>query len=86
MIIQETYIDEFGVRHENLIRTYSNAKKVIKQLETGIEYDEAIDILPIRFTYAETDKDVVFEVEPIEELEVEEGDEPILESEVVEDV
>lgn len=69
MIIQETYIDEFGVRHENLIRTYSNAKKVIKQLETGIEYDEAIDILPIRFTYAETDKDVYKENEIVEEME-----------------
>lgn len=79
MIIRETYIDENGVKHENLIRTYSNAKKVIKQLETGVEYNEAIDIVPVRYTYAETDKDIVVEVE--EEIE-----EEILESEVVEDV
>ena len=71
MIIQETYIDENGVRHENLIRTYSNAKKVIKQLETGVEYNEAIDIVPVRYTYAETDKDVVVEVDPELELEQE---------------
>ena len=81
MIIQETYIDENGVKHDNLIRTYSNAKKVIKQLETGAEYDEAIDILPVRFTYSETDKDIVVEVEPELELE-QEVEEEILENEV----
>lgn len=70
MIIQEIYIDESGVKHENLIRTYSNAKKVIKQIETGAEYDEAIDVVPVRFTYEETDKDIVIEVEPEEVFEV----------------
>lgn len=86
MIIQEVYVDKDGVKHEDLIRTYSNAKKVIKQLETGVEYNEAIDIVPVRYTYTETDKDIV-EIEEVEEepeleleQEVEEGDEPILES------
>lgn len=66
MIIQEVYVDKDGVKHEDLIRTYSNAKKVIKQLETGVEYNEAIDIVPVRFTYAETDKDIV-KIEEVEE-------------------
>lgn len=30
----------------------------IKQVETGVEYDEAVDILPCRYTYIITDKPV----------------------------
>lgn len=30
----------------------------IKQVETGAEYDEAVDILPCRYTYVVTDKRV----------------------------
>lgn len=44
-------------------RHYSNANKYILQVETGIEYAEAIDIMPCPFTYKETDK----EIEIIEE-------------------
>ena len=46
----------------NLYRTYSDENKVIRQIETGIEYDEAIDVADengnIRYTYEETDKDI----------------------------
>jgi hypothetical protein len=31
-------------------------KYYIKQVETGAEYDEAIDILPCRYTYVATKK------------------------------
>lgn len=67
MIKQETYIDESGIKHENLIHTFSDSGKVIRQVETGAEYDEAIDIIPVKYTYVETDKDVV--KEEIEEVE-----------------
>lgn len=40
-----------------LIRTYSDQNKYIIQVETGIEYAEAIDI-PNKFTYTESDKDL----------------------------
>lgn len=33
-------------------------KYYIKQVETGVEYDEAIDILPCRYTYVVTEKAV----------------------------
>ena len=69
MIKQEIYIDESGVEYENLIHTFSDSGKVIMQLETGIEYDEAIDCFPLRYTYVETDKDVYKKNEIVEETE-----------------
>lgn len=46
----------------DLYRTYSDADKYILQVETGIEYDEAIDVADengnIRYTYEETNQDI----------------------------
>lgn len=51
----------------DLYRTYSDKNKMIRQIETGIEYDEAIDVADengnIRYTYEETDKDIEREEE-----------------------
>ena len=48
-----------------LVKTYSTENKYIKQVETGLEYDEAVDIgvyqngyKPKNYTYVETDKDI----------------------------
>lgn len=38
-----------------LIRTYSDAGKRILQTETGLIYDEAIDTVPVRFSYQEVE-------------------------------
>lgn len=46
-------LDENG----NLIST----GKMIMQLQTGVEYDEAIDVENAPYTYIETDKDIVKE-------------------------
>lgn len=44
----------------NLIKHYAEdeqgVKYYIKQVETGVEYDEAVDILPCRYTYVATEK------------------------------
>lgn len=48
MIIEEL-IEEGRVKH------YSDAGMMIRQIETGILYEDAVDILPCRFTYEETD-------------------------------
>lgn len=46
----------------NLYKTYSDINKIIRQIETGNEYDEAIDVADengnIKYTYEETDKDI----------------------------
>ena len=46
----------------NLYKTYSDNNKIIRQIETGNEYEEAIDVADengnIKYTYEETDKDI----------------------------
>ena len=49
-----------------LVKTYSTENKYIRQVETGLEYTEAIDIgekvgedyKPSKYTYIETDKPI----------------------------
>ena len=54
MIIREHYKTRTdGVE---LYKTYSDAGYLIRQAETGAEYDEAIDVDGASYTYTETDK------------------------------
>lgn len=39
-----------------LIRHYSTEGFKIRQIETDVIYDEAIDVVPCRYTYEETDE------------------------------
>lgn len=64
MIIREFYKTRSdGV---NLYRVYSNSGYIIKQLETGNTYIEAVDIESSEYTYEETDelisKDEMYEM------------------------
>jgi hypothetical protein len=53
MIIKEFYRTRSdGI---NLYRHYSDKKYMLLQVETGIKYDEAIDIEDAPFSYEETD-------------------------------
>lgn len=54
MIVTENY----GTRHDGvrLIRTYSDASKMLLQNETGILYSDAVDAEDAPYTYTETDK------------------------------
>ena len=38
-----------------LYRTYSDTNHKLRQLETGVIYDEAIDVESAKYTYEETD-------------------------------
>lgn len=49
MIIEE-YIDE-GTR----VRHYSDSGVKILQVETGIVYEDAVDVVPCRYSYEETE-------------------------------
>lgn len=65
MIVTEFYMQrEDGV---NLYRTYSNSDMMIRQDQTGAEYDEAIDIENSGYTYTETTTPVENDV-PAEEI------------------
>jgi hypothetical protein len=56
----------------NLYRTYSTENLYIRQIETGIEYGEAIDVENAPYTYEETDRPIeayeeIEQVEPLNE-------------------
>lgn len=58
--LQSPYIDENGNVRNNLEKHYAedeNGKRYyIVQVETGVEYSEAVDLVPCRYTYIATDK------------------------------
>ena len=68
--IQHPYINENGVEKANLIKHYAEdengVRYYIKQVETGVEYSEAIDVFPCKYTYVATDKKIE-EQSPIED-------------------
>lgn len=51
MVIEE-------VLNERLVKHYSDKGMTILQVETGIEYDEAVDVIPCQYTYEETENPV----------------------------
>lgn len=51
------------INGKQLCKHYSNENKIIIQVETQIEYAEAIDIMPCPYTYVESDKDIEVEQE-----------------------
>lgn len=42
----------------NHIRHYSDSGFRIRQNETGVVYDDAVDVLPCRYTYSETEEPI----------------------------
>jgi len=56
MLVREFYKQRTdGV---NLYRTYSDENYKILQIETGVVYDEAIDVETANYTYQETEEKV----------------------------
>ena len=49
--------------NEQFVRHYSDKGMKLKQVETGIVYDEAVDLIPCKYTYEETDKMIIVEEE-----------------------
>ncbi|MFI3265708.1 MAG: hypothetical protein R3Y15_00975 [Rikenellaceae bacterium] len=55
MIVQEN----ITINGRELVRTCSDSGMMILQVETGIEYAEAVDALPLMFTYEESENQIV---------------------------
>ena len=53
----------------NLVRHYSDTGMMIKQVETGNLYSEAVDVVPCRYTYTETGTPVPDDFAPTTEAE-----------------
>lgn len=56
MAIISNYIEVSG---RTLIKHESDLGKMILQVETGREYASAVDVIPCKYTYEETEKDVL---------------------------
>ena len=39
-----------------LVRHYSDAGLMLLQNETGVKYSDAVDVIPCRYTYSETEE------------------------------
>ena len=50
--------EEVTIGGNKLIHTYSDSGNYILQVETGIKYDEAYDVIPCRYTYEETSEKI----------------------------
>lgn len=57
MAVLEEQVSEMCVRH------YSDQGLKIRQIETGILYEDAVDVIPCRYTYEESD-------EPLPDIEL----------------
>ena len=44
--------------NDKLVRHYSDSKMMIEQIETGVRYEEAVDVYPSKYTYTETDEPI----------------------------
>lgn len=44
------------LRDGTLVKHYSDSGYLIEQVETGARYGEAVDVVPCRYTYVETDE------------------------------
>ena len=62
MAVLEEQVSEMCVRH------YSDQGLKIRQIETGILYEDAVDVIPCRYTYEESDEPI-----PDTELSAEEA-------------
>lgn len=50
--------EKIMINGRELVKHESDAGKIILQVETGREYASAVDVIPCKYTYEETDKDI----------------------------
>ena len=55
--------EKITINNKELLHTYSDNNKYILQVETNVEYNEAYDIIPCKYTYNETKEEIVIEEE-----------------------
>ena len=53
--------EKITINNKELLHTYSDNNKYILQVETNVEYNEAYDVIPCKYTYKETKEEIVVE-------------------------
>ena len=49
------------INNKELLHTYSDSNKYILQVETNVKYNEAYDAIPCKYTYTETEEEIIKE-------------------------
>ena len=49
--------EKVKIGKRELLHTYSDNNKYILQVETNVEYNEAYDVIPCKYSYTEIDKE-----------------------------
>lgn len=64
--MQYPFIDDEGNENNGLVKHYAENEKGEKfhiiQVETGVEYGEAVDVYPCRYTYKATENKIEDEI------------------------
>lgn len=53
--------EKVKIGNRELLHTYSDSNKYILQVETNVKYNEAYDAIPCKYTYTETEEEIVIE-------------------------
>ena len=53
--------EKVKIENRELLHTYSDNNKYILQVETSNIYDEAYDVIPCKYTYTETEEEIIKE-------------------------
>ena len=53
--------EKVTMNNKEVLHTYSDNNKYILQVETNVEYNEAYDVIPCKYTYTETEEEIVIE-------------------------
>jgi hypothetical protein len=54
-----------NIENNTRVRHWSDTDMMIRQIETNILYEDAVDVLPCKYTYIETDIPISKEVDDI---------------------
>ena len=65
MAIQTEYVTQ---GNRTLIKHKSDAGKFLVQIETGVEYAEAVDVIPCPYTYEESEREIP-KIEEVNEID-----------------
>ena len=60
--------EKVKIGNRELLHTYSDSNMYILQVETSNIYDEAYDVIPCKYTYAETEEEIVDETKDNTEI------------------
>ena len=53
--------EKVTINNKELLHSYSDSNKYILQVETNVKYNETYDVIPCKYTYTETEEEIVID-------------------------